>query len=108
MSIFPSTDRKRRERLDARVPGLLIHRLTQILALQIRIRLHPSVGFDDFFGKCGRRQNLRHQRIRIQRNGRNQALQLLGSLRGVGRCLLALRILRWRDGWGVLRRQAHR
>src|SRR5208282_4205972 len=42
--------------------------------------LHPSVGFDDFLGKCGSRQDLRHQRVRIQRNRRYQPLQLLGSL----------------------------
>src|SRR5208282_451167 len=32
------------ERLDARVPRLLVHSLTQSFALQIRMRLHPSVG----------------------------------------------------------------
>src|SRR4029077_4492874 len=33
------------ERLDARVPGLLVHSLSQSVALQIRMRLHPSVSF---------------------------------------------------------------
>jgi hypothetical protein len=64
-------------RLDARVPGLLVHTLTQRFALQVRMRLNPSVGLDDLLGECGRRQDLRHQRIRIQRNRRNQPLQLL-------------------------------
>jgi hypothetical protein len=42
--------------------------------------LHPSVGFDDLLGKRGRRQDLRHQRIRIQRNRGYQLLQLVESL----------------------------
>ena len=79
------------ERLDARVPGLLVHSLTQSVALQIRMRLHPSVGLDDLLGKRGRRQDLRHKRIRIQRNRRYQLLQLLGSLLRVGRRLRGLR-----------------
>ena len=73
------------KRLDARVPGLLIHSLTQGLALQIRMRLHPTVGLDNLLGKRRRRQNLRHKRIGIQRNRRHQLLQLLRSLLGVWR-----------------------
>src|SRR5229473_760672 len=42
---------KRSERLDAWVPGLLVHSLTQSVALQIRMRLHPAVGLDDLLGK---------------------------------------------------------
>ena len=76
------------ECLNARVPGLLVHRLTQSVALQIRMLLHPSVGLDDLLGKGGRRQDLRHQRIRIERDRRYQALQLLGSLLRVWRRLL--------------------
>ena len=55
--------------------------------------LHPSVGLDDLFGKCGRRQDLRHQRIRIHRNRRNQLLQLFGSRLVVRRRLLVGRRL---------------
>src|SRR6266481_4819620 len=79
------------ERLDARVPGLLIHSLRQSVALHIRMRLHPSVGLDDLLGKRGRRQDLRHKRIRIQRNRRYQLLQILRSLLRVLRRLRALR-----------------
>ena len=64
------------------------------------MRLHPSVGLDDLLGKRGGRQNLRHQRIRIQRNRRYQPLQLLGSLLRVGG---RLRGLRARRGAGLVR-----
>jgi hypothetical protein len=42
-------------------------------------------------GKRGRRQDLRHQGIRIQRDRRHQLLNLLGSLLRVGRRLRRLR-----------------
>src|ERR1035438_5804041 len=66
------------------------------------MRLHPSVGLDDLLGKGRRRQNLRHQRIRIQRNRRDQLLQLVGSLLGVGRRLRALLVLWRRPGLRAL------
>src|SRR6266566_4274191 len=85
------------ERLDARVPRLLVHSLSQGVALQVRMRLHPLVCLDDMLGKRRRRQDLGHKRIRIQRNRRCQLLQLLGSLlnvlltlRGLLRVLLVL------------------
>jgi hypothetical protein len=52
--------RKCGKRFDAGVPGLLVHRLAKIFTLQVRMRLHPSVGFDDLLGKRGRRQDLRY------------------------------------------------
>src|SRR3989442_991716 len=39
------------ERLDARVPRLLVHSLSQGVALQVRMRLHPLVCLDDMLGK---------------------------------------------------------
>src|SRR6266403_2934763 len=80
-----------RERLDARVPRLLVHSLSQSLALQIRMRVHPLVCLDDLLGKRRRSKDLGHKRIWIQRNRRYQLLQLLGSLLNV---LLTLRGLR--------------
>src|SRR6266446_1653931 len=79
------------ERLDARVPRLLVHSLSQGLALQVRMGLHPLVCLDDLLGKRRRRQDLGDKRIWIQRNRRYQLLQLLGSLLNV---LLTLRGLR--------------
>src|SRR5882762_11407219 len=55
------------------------------------MRLNPSVGFDDLFGKGGSRQDLCHEGIRIERNRSDQLLQLLGSLLRVWRALLGLR-----------------
>src|SRR6267143_1390238 len=80
-----------RERLDARVPRLLVHSLSQSLALQIRMRVHPLVCLDDMLGKRRRSKDLGHKRIWIQRNRRYQLLQLLGSLLNV---LLTMRGLK--------------
>src|SRR6267143_3215861 len=64
-----------RERLDTRVPGLLVHSLSQGVALQVRMRLHPLVGLDDRFGKRRRSKDLGHKRIWIQCNRRYELLQ---------------------------------
>ena len=88
--------RKRRQSLDAGVPILLIDGLRQRVALQARIVLQEAIGFHDLRWKRRGRQNLGNQRIRVQRNGRNQLLQLVGRLRGVRRRLrrrCGLRIL---------------
>src|SRR6267154_1840900 len=79
------------EHLDARIPRLLVHRLSQGVALQVRMRLHPLVCLDDMLGKRRRSKDLGDKRIWIQRNRRYQLLQLLGSLLNV---LLTLRGLR--------------
>src|SRR5580704_5549816 len=50
-----------RECLDASVPGLLVHGLSQGVALQIRMRVHPLVCLDDLFGERRGRQYLGHQ-----------------------------------------------
>ncbi len=89
------------ERLDAWIPGLLVDGLTEVITLQIGIGLHPAIGLDHFIGESGGRQYLRDQRIGIERYGRNQALQLLGTLLRVSRRLLV--VLRWRRSLIVLR-----
>src|SRR6267378_8560783 len=71
---------KLRDRLDARIPGLLIDRLGELLPLQIGVLLHPTVSFHDFGRVGGGGKDLRNQGVRIQRDGRHQLLQLLGSL----------------------------
>ena len=70
---------------------MLVYSFAQRIAFQIGICLHPSVGLYDLLGKRGRCQDLRDQRIRVERNRRDQALQLLGSLLRVGGRLRALR-----------------
>ena len=62
------------ERFHAGIPGLLVHGLRQGVALQIGVGLQPAVRFDDFCGESGCSQNLRDQRIRIQRDGRDELL----------------------------------
>jgi hypothetical protein len=70
--------RERDHRLDADVPGLLLHRLDGGVALDVRIRLDPARGLNDL-QRIGRgHQHLRQQRIRIQRDRRHQRLDLLG------------------------------
>src|SRR6266852_1603227 len=83
--------RKCSKRLDAGVPGLLVHGLSQSVTLQIGMRLNPSVSLDDLLGKGGGRQDLGYQRIRIKRNRGDQLLQLLGGLLRVWRALRGLR-----------------
>ena len=57
---------------------------SQRLAFQVGMRLYPSVGFDNLLGKRGGRENLRNERVWVERNGRYQTLQLFGSLLRVG------------------------
>src|SRR6267378_4942942 len=71
---------KLRDRLDARIPGLLIDRLGQLLPLQIGVLLHPTVSFHDFGRVGGGGEDPRNQGVRVQRDRRHQLLQLLGSL----------------------------
>ena len=66
------------ERLDAVVPGLLVDRRFQRIALQVLVGLHPAVGLHDF-QRIGRgRQHIGEQLIRIERDRRDQRLELLG------------------------------
>src|SRR6267378_4857193 len=68
------------------------------------MRLDPSVGFDDLFGKGGSRQVLCHEGIRIESNRGDQLLQLLGSLLCIGSTLRGLRgSLRVLSGQKILR-----
>src|SRR5882724_3284583 len=83
---------KLRDRLDARIPGLLIDRLGELLPLQIGVLLHPTVSFHDFGRVGGGGKDLRNQGVRIQRDGRHQLLQLLGSF-------LDNRLSLHRGGW---------
>jgi len=77
--------------LDAGVPGLLVHRLTQGIALKTGMRLYPTIRLDDLLGKGGSRQDLRNQRVRIESDRGNQLLQLVGRLWGVWNTLGGLR-----------------
>src|SRR5271166_6594587 len=60
------------------IPRLGIDRLGEGISLQIGMLLQPPVRFDDLRRISRRGQDLRDQRIRIQRDRRDQLLQLLG------------------------------
>ena len=68
--------RHRGERLDARVPGLGLHRIFKRGAFHRRIGLRPARRFHDL-ERIGRsHQHLGQQRIRIERDRRHQLLDL--------------------------------
>ena len=73
-----------RERLDARVPGLRLERLVELLPAQLRTFLDPALGLHDL-ERVGRgHQDLHEQRIGIERDRGHQLVEPLG--RGPLRC----------------------
>ena len=66
------------ERLDAVVPRLLLDLRLQRIALQGLALLEPAIGLHDFQRIGRRRQHIRQQFVGIERNRRNQRLELLG------------------------------
>ena len=90
------------ERLDARVPSLLLRRGFERIVLEVLVLVHPALG-PDYFERIGRcHQHVREQRIRIQRNWRHKRIEL-GRLQ---RRLIGNR--RGRAGWRLSRRAAWR
>ena len=70
--------RKRDQRLHGRIPGLLLHLLRNGVALDLRMLLGPARGLHDL-ERIGRgHEDLRQQRVRIQRDGCDDLLQLFG------------------------------
>jgi hypothetical protein len=69
---------KAHQRLDAVVPGLLLQLFVERLILELRIGLGEPRGLDDLERVRGRHEDLRDQRIRIERDRRHDLLQLLG------------------------------
>ena len=95
------------ERLDARIPGQRFQSLDQRIALQIRMTaiLQPLRGFGDLLRIGRRHQHLRQQLVGIERDRRDELIDLLprvmcgarvGGLVERGRCLCAGRGLRGR------------
>ena len=79
-------------------------RFSQGLVPLVGMRLQPAVSLDPLLGKRGGRLNLRHKRIGVQCDRRNQLLQLLRRLPGIGWRLRTLcRALLVLIGWQVLR-----
>ena len=69
--------RERRQRLDRRIPGLLLQRVLERLTFQVGIRLHPSLGDHDLERVRRRHQHLGQQGVRIQRDRCDQLVELL-------------------------------
>jgi hypothetical protein len=68
---------KNHKSLNARIPVLIQCGLRQRLIAKIRIALKPLTGFDNFKRiRCGDKK-LADQWIRIQRNWRNQIIELI-------------------------------
>jgi hypothetical protein len=86
--------------LYAWVPLLLRHCVRQRFALQILVPIHPLLKLDNFKWISGSGERLSEERVRIQRNRRNQRVQLFRwklSCLLIVRCgchLLRLRLLR--------------
>ena len=100
--IFVHIGQDRRELcqgLHAGIPGLFIHLAGQLRALETRILLQPSLRFHNLGWVSRSCQNLGHQFVRIQGDGRHQLLQLFrGHLHRLGfgwRSRLNLLILYW-------------
>jgi hypothetical protein len=65
------------QRLHTRVPALRLQGPGQRLAFQGLVRLGPAIRLHHLQGIRGRHQDLRHQRVRIQRDGRDELLDFL-------------------------------
>ena len=83
-----------RERLDAVVPGLFLDLLLQRIALQGLARFEPAIGLHHFQRIGRRRQYICQQFVGIERNRRNQRLELLGLQQLYSRRRLARRLRR--------------
>jgi hypothetical protein len=67
---------KLRERLDARIPGLRVDLLRELLWVVPAALLHPTLRLDDLLGIRGGREDLGDQLVRIQGNRGHELLQL--------------------------------
>jgi hypothetical protein len=68
------------QRFDAGIPRLGVDGITQLIAFEIRMQLHPAIGFDGLRRVGGRGEDLRDERVRVQRDRGHELLQLLWSL----------------------------
>jgi hypothetical protein len=70
------------QRLHTWVPTLRLQGLGQGLTFQGLVGLGPTIRLHHLQGIRGRHQNLRHQRVRIERDGRDELLDFLWLKRG--------------------------
>ncbi len=78
--------RKRRERLHAFVPLLLLQGGIERVPLKARVCLYPAVRIVNITRICSRDKDLCEQRIRIERNRRKHLVQLCLAESVAGRC----------------------
>ena len=69
--------RERRQGFDARVPVLVVHRPDSVIARKARMVPGPASGLGHLERIGGCHQNLRQQRIGIERYGRQQPVEIL-------------------------------
>src|SRR4029450_13669404 len=67
------------EGFHAVVPGLLLERLVELVALEIRVGLGEAGGLDDLEGIGRGHEDLRDQRGRIERDGSDELIEILWS-----------------------------
>ncbi len=72
------------ERLHARVPGLLVGCIGQRTGLEVAVLRKPFVRGGDLLGVGGTGQDLGHQLVGVERDGRDHLVELLGGGRRVG------------------------
>ncbi len=78
--------RKRRERLHAVVPLLLLQGGSERVSLKSRVCLYPAVRIVNLIRVCSRDKDLCEQRIRIERNRRKHLVQLCLAESAVRHC----------------------
>jgi hypothetical protein len=69
--------RKLYQSLNAWVPRLLCHRVRQRFAFQILAPIHPLLKLDNFKWISGSSERLSQERVGIERDRRNQRIQLI-------------------------------
>ena len=77
MSIIANTEGNCASALTLPAPRLRIHRVGESVSLQLSVRLYPAVCLHDVGRVSRRRESLRNELIRIQRNRRNQLVELI-------------------------------
>jgi hypothetical protein len=60
------------QRLDAGIPRLLCHGIRQRFSLEVFVSIHPLLKLDNFKWISRSSESLRQQRIRVQRNRRDE------------------------------------
>ena len=94
--------RRRYELLDARVPVLLVESPLQLVAFQHLVGFGPALGLDHLERIGRRHQHLRQQRVRIERDRRDELIELtfIEQLLRTVRCSrtdLEPRRLQWKE-----------